>query len=66
MTRQDLDRLISRTELNPVNKKALRGVRKAVVSGRVGEPDIRSATWSISIQTDGGYPATMTFSFKRD
>ena len=66
MTIADLDRLVTKTELSPVSKQMLRGVRTALISGAVGEPDIRSATWSIGIQTDGGYPARMTFSFKRD
>ena len=66
MTVQDLDRLITRTDLTPVTKKALRAVRTAVLSGSVGEPDVNELHWSIKIQTDGGYPAKMTFGFRRN
>jgi hypothetical protein len=65
MTVQDLDRLITKTELNPVSKKALRAVRTAVMTGSVGEPDVNQLHWSIKIQADGGYPVKMTFGFRR-
>jgi hypothetical protein len=65
MTKQDLDRLITKTELNPVSKKALRNVREAMLTGKVGNPRVGEASWSISIQTDGDYPAVMTFAMKR-
>lgn len=65
VTVQELDRLVTKTELNPVSKKALKAVRSAVISGYVGEPDVNEVKWSISIQTDGDYPAKMTFSFRR-
>jgi hypothetical protein len=65
MTVQDLDRLVTKTELNPVTKKALRAVRTAVMSGSVGEPEVNQLHWSIQMQTDGDYPARMTFSFRR-
>ncbi len=66
MTVSELDRLVSRTELNPVSKKALRAVREAIHSGTSGEPGINAISWSVSIQTEGGYPARMTFSWKKD
>lgn len=65
MEHSDLDRLVTKTELNPTVKRALRGVRKAVVSGRCGDPDIGEGQWSIAIESDGGTPIKMTFSFKR-
>ena len=66
MTLQDLDRLITRTDMTPIAKKVMGSVRSAVLSGQAGDPLTNSITWSVSIQTDGGYPATMTFSWKRN
>jgi len=65
MTTRDLDRLISKTELTPLNKRALRRLRKAVIAGKTGDPDIGTASWRIGVETDGsGY--TVSFSFKKD
>ena len=67
MTTRDLDRLISKTELTPISKQSLRVVRKAVVSGRCGDPEIRTGgTWSVKIDSPDGHATKMTFSFKRD
>jgi hypothetical protein len=66
MTKQDLDRLISKTELDRTSKVALKAVRRAMLSGKVGDPRIGQTTWSITIQADGDFPARMTFSLKRD
>lgn len=66
MTERDLDRLVSKTEMNPLSKKALRQVRKAVVSGRVGDPNVGSAHWSVSFDNTVGSQVKMSFSFKRD
>lgn len=66
MTIRELDRLVSQTEMTPLNKMALRRVRKAVTSGQVGDVQSGSATWSVSFDTDGGSQVTMSFSFKRD
>lgn len=66
MTVQELDRFISKTELNPASKRALKAVRSSIQSGTAGEPGINSIEWSVGIQTEGGYPARMTFSWKRE
>lgn len=66
MTVQDLDKLVSKTELNPVSKIALRSVRKAMMTGRCGDAVIGRGSWSISMDTDGGSQVTMSFSFKRE
>ena len=52
--------------MNPISKKALRSVRKAVMSGRCGDPEVGSGSWSISIESREGQPVRMRFSFKRD
>lgn len=66
MTIRELDRLISRTEMTPLSKQGLKAVRKAVVSGRCGDPEMGSGTWSVSMTSIGGSPVRMNFSFKRD
>lgn len=66
MTVRDLDRLVSKTELTPITKKALKGVRSAVLSGRTGETEIGHANWSVEVQSLNGTPLRIKFSFKRD
>lgn len=66
MTVADLDRLVTKTAMTPVSKRALRDVRKAVIAGIVGEAEISRASWSIAVDTVQGVPMTMTFSFRRD
>lgn len=65
MTVADLDRLVSRTEVNPIAKIGLKEVRRAVLTGRCGEPDVSEASWSISIDSEAGRQVRMSFSFKR-
>lgn len=65
MTVRELDRLVSQTDLNPLSKKALRVVRKAVISGTCGDPEVQSGSWKISFDNQGK-SVTMRFSFKRD
>jgi len=66
MTIRDLDRLVTKTELTPVSKTALKEVRKAVMSGRCGDTNIGRASWSITLDTSSGSGVKMNFSFKRD
>lgn len=66
MTVQDLDRLVSKTDLNPMSKSALKNVRKAVMSGRCGDAEVGTAAWSISIDNEAGRQVRMSFTFKRD
>lgn len=66
MNERELDRLVSKTEMNPISKQGLRAVRKAVLSGRCGDPEIGSGTWSITMDNIGGSQVKMNFSFKRD
>ncbi len=66
MTVADLDRLVSKTELTPVTKRALRAVRTAVMSGKCGDAETGTGTWSISVDSEGGTPTRLRFSFKRD
>jgi hypothetical protein len=66
MTVRELDRFISKTVLTPASKRALREVRSSIQTGTSGEPGIDAISWSVEIQTEGGYPATMRFSWKKE
>lgn len=66
MTVRDLDRLVTKTEISPVSKRALKDVRKAVISGACGDPEVGTGSWSIAIDNTAGSPMRMTFSFRRD
>lgn len=66
MTVRDLDRLISKMELDGTRKKMLRDVRKAVMSGRSGDAEIGRASWSVEVQSLNGTPLRISFRFKRD
>ena len=61
----DLDRLVSKTEMNDITKAAIRTVRKAVMSGAAGDPQVGEAVWSIAIDTSAGRQVKMSFNFKR-
>lgn len=65
MTVQDLDRLVTRTDISPIAKQGLRRVRKAVVSGRCGDAVVGTGSWSVAMDTEDGMPVRMSFSFKR-
>ena len=64
-TIRDLDRLVSKTELTPVTKTALRGVRRAIISGYAEDPTEGKANWSIEILSKGGRTVRFRFSFKK-
>ena len=66
MTLPDLDRLVSKTEISPASKRALREVRRAVISGYCGDAEIGTGYWSVAFDTQGGTPTRMRFSFRRD
>lgn len=65
MTVQDLDRLIGRTELSPLTKHALRGVRKAVMSGRASDPKVGRYDWSVGVETRNGTGVRFSFSLRK-
>ena len=65
VTTRDLDRLVSRTELTPVSKTALRGVRRAIMTGLAEDPEEGKARWSIEILSRGGNTVRFKFSFKK-
>ena len=66
MTIQELDRLVSKTELTPTSKQVLRRVRKAILSGQEAHPVLGNYTWSIQVDTADGIPARFSFSMRRN
>ena len=66
MTIRELDRLVSKTEMTPNSKQALRVVRKAVMTGRCGDARSGSGSWTIAVDNREGTMLRMSFSFKRD
>ena len=66
MTVRELDRLVTKTEMTPLSKKGLRHVRRAVMTGKTGDPEIGSASWSIALDSYSGTGMRVSFSFKRD
>lgn len=66
MDERHLDRLVTKTNITPASKRALREVRRAVTTGSCGDPEVGTARWSVEIDTVKGVPVRMSFSFKRD
>jgi hypothetical protein len=66
MTIQELDRLISKTELTPTSKQVLRKVRKAILAGQEAHPVIGNYTWKIEVDNIEGVPTRLTFSMRRN
>lgn len=66
LTIQELDRLVSKTELTPVTKQVLRKVRKAILSGQAAHPVIGNYTWRIEVDNSEGVPTRLTFSMRRN
>lgn len=65
MTIRELDRLVSKTELSPTAKQALREVRHGLMTGRVSDPEVGEAEWKIGVESRGGSDMRFVFSFKR-
>jgi hypothetical protein len=65
VTVSELDRLMSKTDLTPLSKVALRHVRKAITRGESGEARILRSEWSVSISGEKGHPVTMRFAYRR-
>ncbi len=61
---QDLDRLVTKTELNPLVKMALRHVRKAIAKGEVTGFTLTSKSWSVRVADQNGLSCTWTFTLK--
>lgn len=66
MDTRDLDRLVSKTELSPFVKIALRRVRKAIETGNVTGFQISKHSWSVRVADPKGLSCTWTFTLKDD
>lgn len=65
MTVAELDRLVSKTDLDPNVKKVLRVVRQAVMTGQATDPVIGQYTWSVSVDAPNG-ARRFRFSMRRN
>jgi hypothetical protein len=65
MTIQELDRLVSKTELTPTSKQVLRRVRKAIMAGQEVHPVIGNYSWRIEVDNVEGQPTRFSFSMRR-
>lgn len=65
MTTRELDKLVSKTDITPGTKRALREVRQAVMTGYASDPVEGDAEWRIAISTRGGSAMRFSFSFKK-
>jgi hypothetical protein len=63
---RELDRLISKTELNPFVKIALRRVRKSIANGSVTGLTVSKRSWSVRVADPKGLECTWTFTLKDD
>lgn len=61
MDTRDLDRLVSKTEISPVSKRALRHVREAVMRGRVTDPVHGNGYWEVAMNG-----ARLRFTLRRE
>lgn len=66
MSIKELDRLVSKTNMNEASKKALKHVRTAVLCGKCGSPNLASDRWSVTLENEYGFPMRLSFSFKKE
>jgi hypothetical protein len=66
MDTRDLDRLVTKTELNPFVKIALRRLRKNIEAGNVTGYSMTKKSWSVKVADPKGLECTWTFTMKDD
>lgn len=66
MDTRELDRLVSKTELNPLVKMALRRVRRAVERGDVSGFQVNRNQWSVRVDDPNGLSCTWTFYLRKE
>lgn len=62
---KELDRLVNKTELTPINKVVLRKVRQAVIKGHCDGPYMSRYTWEVHVEGAGAFQR-VRFSLKKD
>lgn len=66
MDTRDLDRMVTKTELNPFVKMALRRLRKNIEQGNVTGYSMTKKSWSVKVADPRGLECTWTFTLKDD
>lgn len=66
MDTRELDRLVTKTELNPFVKIALRRLRKNIEAGNVTGYSASKHSWSVRVADPKGLSCTWTFTMKDD
>ena len=66
MTIAELDRLVTKTELDTTTKQCLRVVRRAVMSGQAANPVMGQYTWSVEVDVPNGTARRFRFSMRRN
>jgi hypothetical protein len=66
MDTRDLDRLVTKTELSPFVKIALRRLRKNIENGNVTGYSMTKKSWSVKVADPKGLSCTWTFTLKDD
>jgi hypothetical protein len=66
MDTRDLDRLVTKTELSPFVKIALRRLRKNIEAGNVTGYSLTKKSWSVKVADPKGLSCTWTFTMKDD
>jgi len=64
MNTQELDRLVTKTELSPFVKAALRKVRRAISTGDVTALSISKKSWSVTVCDPYGLSCKWVFTLK--
>ena len=64
MDTRELDRLVTRTELNQFAKMALRRLRKNIEAGNVTGYSTSKHSWSVRVADPKGLECTWTFTIK--
>jgi hypothetical protein len=66
MNTRELDRLVSKTELSPLVKVALRRVRRALERGDVTGLTVNKNSWSVRVADPAGLSCTWTFYLRKE
>lgn len=64
MNTRELDRLVTKTEMSPFVKMALRRVRKAIATGDVTGLTISKHSWSVTVADTRGLSCKWVFTLK--
>jgi type 1 glutamine amidotransferase len=65
MTVKELDRLINKTEITPMSKKALQHIRSAITSGKCGEFNVGHSSWWVNVDNEFGNAVRMSFTLRK-